>query len=131
MWKKLFCLIPIILCFGFNAFAQDWFDMSMPNMDRKAALVSTDSGRAGYTAAVNLINRLSNNRAEDVSVQLAKEVSPDQITQLALQLFYKSGQLGTFVMVADIPSGKITVRYYYIICAGWDETYLYAFAQML
>ena len=131
MWKKLFFIIPIFLCFGFSIFAQDWFDFSMPNLDRKAALVSTNSGRTGYTAAVTLINRLSNNRAEDVSTQLSKEIFPDQITQLALQLFYKTGQLGTFVMVADIPSGKINIRYYYIICAGWDETYLYAFAQVL
>ena len=129
--SKLTVLAFFIFCIGFNAFSQNWFDMSMPNMDRRACLVSEDAGRTGYRASVDLVNRLSRNRAEDVSVYVAKEVNSDQITQIALQLYLKTGKLGTYLMEADIPVGNINMRYYYIICAGWDATYLYVYAHAI
>ena len=130
MKKIIFCTL-LLFCTGFSVFSQNWFDMSMPNIDRRACLVSEDAGRIGYREAVALINTLSGNKAEDVSAYLAKEITSEQITQLALQLFQKTGKAGTYVMEADIQSGNILMRYYYIVCAGWDNTYLYAFAYVL
>ena len=129
--KKIIFLALLLFGTGFSVFSQNWFDMSMPSMDRRACLISEDAGREGYREALALINTLSNNKAEDVSAYLAKEITPEQITQLALQLYQKTGKTGTYVMEADIQSGNMLVRYYYVICAGWDATYLYSFAYVL
>ena len=129
--KKIILLVIFLFGAIFNVFSQNWFDMSMPNMDRRACLVSEDAGREGYRAAVDLINRLSRNTAEDVSTYVTREINPDQITQIAFQLFQKTGKIGTYVMEADIPIGNIMMRYYYIVCAGLDATYLYVFAHAL
>ena len=129
--KKNTLLVLLLFGTSFSVFSQNWFDMSTPNMDRRACLVSEDPGREGYRAAVALINSLSRNRAEDVSIYVTREITPDQITQLAFQLFQKTGKIGTYVMEADIPIGNILMRYYYIVCAGWDATYLYVFAYPL
>jgi hypothetical protein len=132
MRKILFFGFLFILFFSTsNIFALDWFDMSTPNMDRKACLVSNDYGRDGYRAAVNLIKRLSGNKAEDVSQYMMNQISAEQITNLAVQLFQKTGKTGTYVMVADITSGNILMRCYYIVCAGLVNTYLYVYAYVL
>jgi hypothetical protein len=132
MRKNLFFgFLFVLFLFPSNIFALDWFDISMPNMDRRACLVSNDYGRVGYRAAVDLINQLSGNRAEDVSQYVMKEISADQITNLVVQLFQKTGKFGTYLMVADITSGNILMRCYYIVCAGRENTYLYAYAYIL
>lgn len=129
--KKIVIFTLLLFGVSFISFSQNWFDMSMPNMDRRACLISEDAGRIGYRAAVELINQLSRNKAEDISSSLAKEITSEQITQLALQLFQKAGKIGTYVMEADVEYGNILMRCYYIVCAGWDTTYLYAFAYLL
>jgi predicted house-cleaning NTP pyrophosphatase (Maf/HAM1 superfamily) len=92
---------------------------------------SNDYGRVGYKSSVDIIKQLSGNKAEDVSQYITNQISADQITILAGQLFKKTGKAGTYIMFADITSGNILMRYYYIVCAGWENTYLYVYAHVL
>jgi hypothetical protein len=133
MRKKFFFgfLVMLLVLSRSNIFALDWFDMSMPNIDRMACLVSTDAGRIGYRAAVDLVNQLSGNKAKDFSQYMGRSISSDQITMLATQLFQKTGETGTYLMVADTFSDNINMRCYYIVCVGWETSYLYVYAYLL
>jgi len=131
MLRKTVCIILLALSAGIGLFAQEWFDISTPSLDRKACLVSTDYGRVGYRAAVDLINKLSGNRARDATPQLSRETTGEQLMQLSLELFLKAGKTGTYLMVADVQSGNIRTRCYYIVCLGLENTYTYAFAHPL
>ena len=132
MLRKTVCFILFALSAGIRIFAQDWFDVSTPSLDRKACLVSADYGRVGYRAAVELVNQLSRNRAYDVTQNSVREITAEMVTQVALQLIQKTGKTGTYLMVADVQNGNYTVRWYYIVCAGWDApVYMYVFAHSL
>jgi len=110
-------------------FAQEWFDMSTPNVDRRARLVSDDYGRVGYRATVDLINQLSGNRARDHSDAFYRQATTELMTNMAMELFQRIGQTGTYLMVADVQTRMGNERWYYIVCLGWESLYVYAFAH--